>query len=342
MTTTLWLHSRSAALASAASSEARTTSAASFAAVEVGPPSGAIATRRHLAVDLDKIAIDQLPLRHLLSYCSGDGSSACAHPIVGLRLERKSASAEGWQLAADLTIEAHQPSVAREGASCTGTLVPAGFVAFEASSPAEVNEGLALLTGPAGAIAGKRGYVAALGSAYDERRKAVLLDRDGVINVDTGYGHRPEDFQWVPGVLPFLRTLQSAGWQLVIVTNQAGVAKGKFPMAVAEDYHRYIVAQLASEGVTILASALCPYHKDGSEAAYRCASIYRKPMPGMALQLAEDHRLALQDSIMIGDKDSDRLRLPGLRPFIIQGRYPLSEQQPHYQNFAEILAALPT
>lgn len=277
----------------------------------------------HLLVDARNASVEQLPLDHLLKYAADQEA-----PVIGVHLNEQPTQGEPkWQMNAELRLE----EMGEQGA-CQAALTPAGVVAGH-GTPEDLRQ---WLTNPRGAA---RGYPLAKPAAGNEKsRKAVFLDRDGVINVDTGYGHRPEDFAFVPGVVEFLRRLQADDWQLVILTNQAGVAKGKFPMQVAEDYHRYITDQLAAEGITILASELCPYHADGSVAAYRAASIFRKPQPGMALKLASAHSLALDQSIMIGDKDSDRLRLPGLTPYIIKGRYPL--KLPHYHSFADILAAL--
>lgn len=338
--TSLWLVSSQRAFVSAQRMDKAERDAAKawgFGQICDYKPGEALATAQtgqHLVIDLSlwpdpAKVLAMLPLDHLLPY-----AFRAASPLVGLRYDPHRSS---MQMNADLTIAAHD-----DGGACPAGLVPAGIAAIRAEGPAELQAALALVQSPKLGLKAKvRGYPLALAGPYDPSRKAIFLDRDGVINVDSGYGHKPEDFQFVPGAVEFLQQRQAEGWRLVILTNQAGVAKGKFSLAVAEDYHRYIVGRLKAEGVAILASALCPYHQEGSVAAYRGASILRKPQPGMALSLASEQRLALPHSIMIGDKDSDRLRLPGLTPYILKGRYALDAALPHYDSFAAIAAALP-
>lgn len=314
-----------------------------FGAVVVGdevPASSASTMTHFLAVDAARCRLEQLPLAHMLGAADED-------PLVGVRLEDDVATdAQRWQLSPELTLEPlAQVSVGPDAPPMANAgLVPAGFVAQRLTGDGALHpEKLrALLSEPhSEALTGLQAYPVAQfapGQTYAKARKAVFLDRDGIINVDSGYGHRPEDFAWVKGVVEFLRAMQDEGWSLVILTNQAGVAKGKFDWQTATGYHDYIVQQLAGAGIEILASELCPFHAEGSVARYRQPSILRKPQPGMALRLASRGHLALDRSVMIGDKDSDRLRLPGLRPYILQGRYEL--KQPAYTSFADIRAAL--
>lgn len=135
--------------------------------------------------------------------------------------------------------------------------------------------------------------------------RAVFLDRDGVINVDRHYLHRTEDFELIAGVPQALQRLQWAGWKLVVVTNQSGIARG---MYTEDDYQRltrHMRALLAQEGVTLDAVLHCPHLPDGSVAAYRTACDCRKPAPGMLVRAARELSLDLPRSVMVGDKGSD-------------------------------------
>jgi len=135
--------------------------------------------------------------------------------------------------------------------------------------------------------------------------RAVFLDRDGVINVDHGYTHRVEDFELVAGSAAAMKRLQSAGWKLVVVTNQSGIARGLY---TSEDYERFTVhlrSQLRLSGVQLDAVLHCPHLPDATVAAYRLACDCRKPAPGMLLRAARDLRLDLAASVIVGDRLSD-------------------------------------
>lgn len=135
--------------------------------------------------------------------------------------------------------------------------------------------------------------------------RAVFLDRDGVINVDHGYTHRIEDFQFIAGSTEAMALLQSAGWRLVVVTNQSGIARGLFS---SEDYERFTAhlrAQLQARGVHLDAVFHCPHVPDAAVAAYRQACDCRKPGPGMLLRAARELALDLAGSVIVGDRLSD-------------------------------------
>ena len=135
--------------------------------------------------------------------------------------------------------------------------------------------------------------------------RAVFLDRDGVINVDRHYLHRTEDFEFIAGVPQALHRLQRAGWKLVVVTNQSGIARGYYTEDDYQRLTRHMQALLAKGGVTLNAVLHCPHLPDGPVAAYRVACECRKPAAGMLLQAARQLNLDLPRSVMVGDKGSD-------------------------------------
>ncbi len=136
-------------------------------------------------------------------------------------------------------------------------------------------------------------------------RKAAFLDRDGVINKDKAYVHRWEDFEFVPGAIEGMRQLQDAGYALVIVTNQSGLARGYYTEAQYQELTAALRAELARHGVKLEGVYHCPHHPKGSvpELAIDCDC--RKPAPGMILQAAKDLNLSLPESLMVGDKPAD-------------------------------------
>jgi D-glycero-D-manno-heptose 1,7-bisphosphate phosphatase len=137
------------------------------------------------------------------------------------------------------------------------------------------------------------------------RQRAVFLDRDGVINVDHGYVHRVERFRFIPGSDQALARLQAAGWRLVVITNQSGLARGLYSSADYERFTAHLRAQLAVAGVQLDAVVHCPHLPDAAVPAYRVACDCRKPAPGLLLQAARELSLDMGASVMVGDRLSD-------------------------------------
>lgn len=152
-------------------------------------------------------------------------------------------------------------------------------------------------------------------------RPAVFLDRDGVINVDHGHVGSPERFEWIPGSPKAIRRLNQAGYYVFVITNQAGIAKGKY----GEDDYRalktHIRDVLAEAGAYIDDERFCPFHPDGIIDAYQRASDWRKPEPGMILDLLRRWPVDRERSFLIGDKDTDvqAARAAGIDGYLFPG-----------------------
>ena len=137
------------------------------------------------------------------------------------------------------------------------------------------------------------------------RRPAAFLDRDGVLNVDHGYVHRTEQLEWVAGAPESVRLLNEAGYYVLVITNQSGVARGFFDEAAVKAFHAHMQNVLAEKGAHIDAFYYCPHHPEGTVKAFAMACSCRKPRTGMLEQAARDWPIDITRSFFIGDKDAD-------------------------------------
>ena len=149
-------------------------------------------------------------------------------------------------------------------------------------------------------------------------RPAVFLDRDGTINVDHGYVHTPEAFEFLDGAPEAITELNRAGYLVLLVTNQSGVARGLYTEADVQRVHDHMMQQLTQRGARLDAIYYCPDHPQGI-GEYRRPSRCRKPDIGMFEAASRDFRLATSQSWMVGDKLSDiHFGLnAGLRPILV-------------------------
>ena len=152
-------------------------------------------------------------------------------------------------------------------------------------------------------------------------RKVAFLDRDGVINLDRAYVHKWEEFEFVPGAVEAMRRLRGAGYELVVVTNQSGLARGMYSEAEYQALTDAMCAALAQAGAAVAAVYHCTHHPKGRVAELAVDCDCRKPAPGMILRAAKELGISLVDSFMVGDKPSDieAARAAGVgRAYIVQ------------------------
>jgi D-glycero-D-manno-heptose 1,7-bisphosphate phosphatase len=135
--------------------------------------------------------------------------------------------------------------------------------------------------------------------------KALFLDRDGVINIDHGYVGTVERFEFQDGIFDLVRTAIGQGYRPVVITNQAGVARGFYDEADFARLTAWMRARFVEQGAPLAAVYYCPCHRDGKAAAYARDSYWRKPNPGMILEAARRHGLDLSRSVFVGDQPTD-------------------------------------
>ncbi len=128
-----------------------------------------------------------------------------------------------------------------------------------------------------------------------DNRRVLFLDRDGTINVDKHYIYRTDDFEWVPGIVECCRAAVSAGYDIIIITNQSGIERGYFSEADYAVFTMFLRNKFAEESVPVLDILHCPYLKHPD----------RKPNPGLFLKAAQRWRVDMAASLSLGDKPRD-------------------------------------
>ena len=130
--------------------------------------------------------------------------------------------------------------------------------------------------------------------------KALFLDRDGVINVDKVHVYLKEDFEFIPGIFDLCRNYLSKGYLILVITNQAGIAKGIYTEDAYLRLTEWMIEQFRARDIIISKVYYCPHHPDFSGFC-----LCRKPNPGMILQAVREFNLDIRECVLIGDKESD-------------------------------------
>ncbi|MUK64672.1 D-glycero-beta-D-manno-heptose 1,7-bisphosphate 7-phosphatase [Aliivibrio fischeri] len=138
-------------------------------------------------------------------------------------------------------------------------------------------------------------------------KPAVFIDRDGVINVDRGYVHKRDDFEYIDGVFEATKKLKEMGYLLVLVTNQSGIARGMFTEDQFEILTEWMDWNFADNGVDFDGIYYCPHHPEATVEKYKEECDCRKPNPGMLVSAQRFLDIDMENSIMIGDKKEDMM-----------------------------------
>jgi D-glycero-D-manno-heptose 1,7-bisphosphate phosphatase len=152
--------------------------------------------------------------------------------------------------------------------------------------------------------------------------RGLILDRDGVVNEDTGFLHRIEECRFVDGIFTLARAFADRGFALVIATNQSGIGRGLFDEAEFATVMAWMKAEFARHGAPLAAVYHCPDHPTEGKGRYRRDSAWRKPLPGMLLQAAADLGLDLARSWSLGDglRDLEAARAAGVGTLVLLDR----------------------
>lgn len=179
-------------------------------------------------------------------------------------------------------------------------------------------------------------------------KKTIFLDRDGTINVEKNYLHKIEDFEFENRAIEALKILSDLGYQLIVVTNQSGIARGYYGEEDLEKLNNYMMEELKKNGVEITACYFCPHHLEKGVGKYRVECECRKPNPGMLLKGINEYQVDIKNSYMVGDRQSDLeagIRA-GVKPILVKTGYGknqipnLDERVQTFENLYEFATKL--
>jgi len=154
----------------------------------------------------------------------------------------------------------------------------------------------------------------------NKSRPAVFLDRDGTINIEKEYLNKIEDWEWIPGAIEAIQLINQMGLLAIVVTNQAGIARGYYSEDAVHKLHIQVDRLLEEKGAHIDAYYYCPHHPNfGEQKICEC----RKPNPGMLLAAKEDFNIDFSKSFLIGDKliDVQAAEKVGVTPILVTTGY---------------------
>lgn len=169
------------------------------------------------------------------------------------------------------------------------------------------------------------------------KRRAVFMDRDGTISEEVGYINHPSRFRLFPYAAAAIKQLNENGWLAIVITNQAGVARGYFTEQMIETVHADMTKQVDEAGGRIDAIYYCAHHPSVGEPPYRFDCDCRKPKPGLIRRAAEDFSIDAARSWMIGDRYSDveLARNAGVKSMLVMSGYGRGEWENQRPNWTE-------
>ena len=169
------------------------------------------------------------------------------------------------------------------------------------------------------------------------KRRAVFIDRDGTISEEVGYINHVSRFRLFPYAAPAIKHLNENGWLAIVITNQAGVARGYFSEVTIEAVHAAMTKELESSSARLDAVYYCAHHPSVGEPPYRLDCDCRKPKPGLIARAAKDFDIDLEHSWMVGDRYSDveLARNAGVKSLLVLSGYGRGEWEHQRASWAE-------
>lgn len=151
--------------------------------------------------------------------------------------------------------------------------------------------------------------------------RAVFFDRDGILNVDSGYVHRKEDVQWIPGAVDIISELTQKGWLIFVVTNQSGVARGYYSEKEVHALHQWMNYIFSEKNGHVTEFFYCPHLSGADVKKYDTICSCRKPKPGMIFQALEKYQVPKERAFLFGDgkRDIEAASRAGIQGFLFDG-----------------------
>ena len=167
------------------------------------------------------------------------------------------------------------------------------------------------------------------------KRRAVFIDRDGTISEEVGYINHPSRFSLFPYAPAAIKHLNENGWLAIVITNQAGVARGYFSEDMIQTVHERMTKQLESGGAKLDAVYYCAHHPSVGDPPYRFECDCRKPKPGLISRAAQDFDIGLEESWVVGDRYSDveLARNAGVKSAFVMSGYGRGEWEHQRANW---------
>lgn len=154
-------------------------------------------------------------------------------------------------------------------------------------------------------------------------KKVIFLDRDGTINIEKDYLHKIEDFEFEPGSLEALKIFNQLGYEVIVVTNQSGIARGYYSEEDLIKLNKFMVEKIKEAGGNVLECYFCPHHPEKGIGDYKKDCQCRKPNPGMLNEAMKKYHISKEESYMVGDKVSDieAGERAGVKPILVKTGY---------------------
>ena len=179
------------------------------------------------------------------------------------------------------------------------------------------------------------------GLSSNFKNKCLFLDRDGILNVDSGYVKDLDEIKIIDKASSLISWANQNNYLVIVLTNQSGVARGMLSMERVHKINEFIKNKFHSLGAIINDFFICPYHIDGVLEQFSINSIYRKPFPGMLINAIEKYNIDPQQSYMVGDKNSDKFYFfDCVETFFLKGKYHLTSKRNVFSTHDEILQRL--